>query len=269
MRVVSWNIRRAATEPKQRAWTYLADLEPDVVLLQEVGDIPASFLDQHSVLHRLAIGKTGRPQRFGSALLVRHGPLTEVALMAPLTWVNDELNRLGGFVVAGQANVLGTEAVVVSVHSPAWYLDRPRLSLVDVGDVRLTQNSDVWVADLVLAAIRPLVAESRQVLVGGDFNLSKTFDAWRRGGRGNQEYLDRMAALSVVECLAGFRGRLTPTFRNPKGGRVVHQIDHLFASTKFAEQLRSCDVPPAENIFQQGQSDHLPIIADFNDPLYD
>ena len=137
---------------------------------------------------------------------------------------------------------------------------------VDVGDVRLTQNADVWVADLVLAAIRPLVAGSRRVLVGGDFNLSTTFDAWRRSGRGNQEYLDRMAALGMVECLASFRGRLTPTFRNPRGGRVVHQIDHLFASSGLAEQLRWCEVPPAGDFFQRGLSDHLPIIADFNDP---
>lgn len=270
MRVVSWNIRRAAsTGPKQRAWIYLAALEPDMVLLQEVGDIPASFWDQYTALHQLAIGKTGRPQRFGSALLVRQGPLTEVALKAPLTWVNDELARLGGFVLAGQANVLGRETVVVSVHSPAWYLDRPRLSLVDVGDVRLTQNADVWVADLVLAAICPLVAGSRRVLVGGDFNLSTTFDAWRRGGRGNQEYLDRMAALGMVECLASFRGGLTPTFRNPRGGRVIHQIDHLFASPGLAEHLRWCEVPPVEDFLQQGLSDHLPIISDFNDPLQD
>jgi exonuclease III len=264
MRVVSWNIRRAAAQPKQRAWTYLADLEPDVILLQEVGDVPAPFRDQYSVLHQLAIGETGRPQRFGSALLVRQGPLNEVALMAPLTWVNDELNRLGGFVVAGQASVLGAATVVVSVHSPAWYLDRLRLGLVDVGDVRLTQNADVWGADLVLAAIRPLVAGGRQVLVGGDFNLSTTFDARRRGGRGNQEYLDRMAALGVVECLANFQRRLTPTFRNATGGGVVHQIDHLFASPSLAAQLRRCEVPPADDFFQQGLSDHLPIIADFN-----
>jgi hypothetical protein len=81
---------------KQQAWTYLADLDPDVALLQEVGDIPASFREQYSVLHHPARGQTGRPQRFGSALLVRHGPLTEFALVAPLPWVNDELARVGG-----------------------------------------------------------------------------------------------------------------------------------------------------------------------------
>jgi exonuclease III len=268
MRVVSWNIHRAAgTGPEQGAWAYLAVLDADVVLLQEVGYIPGSFRDQYIVLHQLAIGKTGRPQRFGSALLVREGPLTEIALMAPLTWVNDELARLGGFVLAGQANVLGAETVVISVHSPHWFLDRSRLSLVDVGDVRLTQNDDIFVADLVLSAIRPLVAENRQVLVGGDFNLSTTFDAWRRGGRGNQEYLDRMAGLGLVECLAGFQRRLTPTFRNSRGGSVIHQMDHLFASAALAKQLRWCDVPPAEEIFQRRLSDHLPIIADFNDPF--
>ena len=83
----------------------------------------------------------------------------------------------------------------------------------------------------------------------------------------HQEYLDRMATLGMVECLASFQGRLTPTFRNPRGGRVIHQIDHLFASSKLAEQLRWCEVPPAEDFFQRGLSDHLPIIADFRSSM--
>ena len=74
MRVVSWNIRRAAsTGPKHHAWTYLTALEPDLLLLQEVGAIPESFRNQYSVLDQPAIGRTGRPQRFGSALLAATG----------------------------------------------------------------------------------------------------------------------------------------------------------------------------------------------------
>jgi exonuclease III len=76
-----------------------------------------------------------------------------------------------------------------------------------------------------------------------------------------------MTALGLVECLASFQGRLTPTFRNSRGGHVIHQMDHLFASTTLAKRLRWCDVPPAEEIFQRRLSDHLPIIADFSDFL--
>jgi hypothetical protein len=51
VRVVSWNIRQAASaEPKQHAWSYLTALEPDLLLLQEVGAIPEPFRDQYTVL---------------------------------------------------------------------------------------------------------------------------------------------------------------------------------------------------------------------------
>jgi endonuclease/exonuclease/phosphatase family metal-dependent hydrolase len=123
----------------------------------------------------------------------------------------------------------------------------------------------VWVADLLRAALadgeRP---GSVPWVVGGDFNLSETFDLWRGGPRGNREYLDLMARLGFVECLRMAQGRLTPTFRNTDGTTVKHQMDHLFVSQSLARHLRACDVGSHDEVFGQNLSEHLPIVADFD-----
>ncbi len=119
--------------------------------------------------------------------------------------------------------------------------------------------------DLLHAALKehPDLSSSSWI-IGGDFNMSKTFDAWKDGPRGNQEYLDRMAALGLVECLRTYQGYLTPTYRNPANGKVFHQMDHLFVSRDLSERLVSCVTRDQIYIFDAGLSDHLPIIADFS-----
>jgi exonuclease III len=104
---------------------------------------------------------------------------------------------------------------------------------------------------------------SDQWVIAGDFNLSETFDLWRGGPRGNREYLDRMEALGLHECLRLTKGMLTPTFRNPRDGKIQHQMDHLFVTAALSDRLVGCDVGLPEMVFDRRISDHLPIVADF------
>jgi hypothetical protein len=60
-------------------------------------------------------------------------------------------------------------------------------------------------------------------------------------------------------------GRLVPTFQNPRGGDVVHQIDHLYVTVPLSNELVACEVGSQERVFGQQMSDHLPIIAEFRD----
>src|SRR6185312_1561139 len=101
---------------------------------------------------------------------------------------------------------------VVSVHSPAWEIDRSRLAGIDKSAVQLALSPDVWLSDCLWATLPREPSEAW--IVGGDFNLSETFDAWKGGPRGNREYLERMAARGFTECLREVTGRVTPTFRN-------------------------------------------------------
>lgn len=246
-------------------WPHLLDLAPDVALLQEVGSLPECVRARFRCEAVRAMGKSGAAQKFSTAILVR-GQIGEVLpLRGPAPWVDAELDRFRGNLLAHAVVPNGGPALrAVSVYSPAWPVDRNRLEGIDVSSVRLTQNRDVWVADLLWAAlaVRPSPLTASWV-VAGDFNLSETFDLWPGGPRGNREYLDRMAELGFVECLRSTKGELTPTYRHTNGA-VKHQMDHLFVTQDLVHHLRSCDVGSAEEVFGRGLSDHLPIVADFD-----
>jgi endonuclease/exonuclease/phosphatase (EEP) superfamily protein YafD len=226
LRVVTWNVHQAPADSP--AWNHLLSLVPDVALLQEVVALPDVVKATFDSRFERAIRRQGQPQRFGSAVLVKGKIVRPIPLTAAEAWVTAELIHFGGVVVPCEIEVKGARLAAISVHSPAWPVDRERLTDVSVGSVKLTQSPDVWVADLLLSALR-----SRDVLgpliVGGDFNLCETFDAWKGGPRGNREYLDRMVALGFVECLRRVQGRLAPTFCKPGAREATAQIDHLFA----------------------------------------
>ena len=264
LRVVVWNCRRAGA--KSEAWPYLLALKPDLAFLQEVSAAPASVAERFRVLKARAVGKTGRPQRFSTITLSRIGEITPWPLQSPLGWAQDEIQNFDGNLVSGQ--IPGRQMRFVNVYSPAWPIDRGRLNVHDTSTVKLALNPDVWVADLVRHALSVISEdEPHRLMAAGDFNLSETFDSWLGGPRGNREYLDGMAAAGFVECLRTAQGELTPTFRNPRDGRIAHQMDHLFVSPDLASALSSCTVGDRDDVFGRSLSDHLPIIADFNLPL--
>ena len=98
-------------------------------------------------------------------------------------------------------------------------------------------------------------------IIGGDLNSSPTFD--KTFSSGNQEILDRYYALGLKECLKEYNGKLIPTFKNTNGGKVIHQIDHLFASDDLFKDLVDCNIVDQEAIFENKLSDHIPIVANF------
>ena len=131
--------------------------------------------------------------------------------------------------------------------------------------MKLTLNADVWVADLLWSALHAIADDAHTPwVIARDFNLSETFDAWKGGPRGNREYLDRMSALGLTECLRYTHGKLTPTLKNPRGGSIKHQMDHLFITEALVPHLVSCETGNPKRVFTESLSDHLPIIADFD-----
>jgi hypothetical protein len=203
----------------------VTELSPDIALLQEVSALPAKVLDRYDHVRRSATGKTGRPQKFGTVILVRGSVEEEVQLRTELGWVNDELARFRGNLVAHLVKLRhGLRMRVMSVYCPAWPIDRSRLQGIDVESIKLQSNPDVWVTELLWASLSTQDPTGGPAwVVGGDLNSSETFDyMWGDGPRGNRELLDRMQELGFVECLRCAQGGLVPTFRNPRGGKVIH-----------------------------------------------
>lgn len=263
MRALTWNVRRASVS--SRCWALLLELDPDVVVLQEVGAMPASVLNRYACVEAFPAGPRGVPQRFKTAILAK-GIIGEVIdLASDLAWINAERALLEGNIVARQVLFGGSAALnVVSVYSPAWPIARERLASIDVTGVKLQNNPDVWCTEILWSVLKhTLPHQAGEWIVGGDFNSSETFDLWKKGGRGNREIIDRMNALGLVDCLRTHHGQLVPTFRNPRGGKVAHQMDHLYVSHDLLAKLVECHAFGAERVFGQGLSDHLPIVAEF------
>ena len=259
LRVVAWNMRGAIAS--SASWNYLLELKPDVALLQDVRAVPTDITDCFSSVGLKASWKDGNPQLFSTFVLVREGECLSDDLHGEAVWIDAELRFFAGNLISTRVQVGAMDVRVVSVYSPAWPIDPKRLAGFDTSGVKLELADGIWVADVLRAAL-PAQPDDAWI-IGGDFNLSETFD-WRAGPRGNREYLDLMTIKGYTECLRAKTGQVTPTFRNPRGGAVVHQIDHLFVSAFLSERLLTCTVGSAERVFEGNLSDHLPIIAEFD-----
>jgi exonuclease III len=263
LRIITWNCWRA-TAGRSVLWDYFSELNPDIALLQEVTSVPDSVLARYSCQMERAVTQAGTPQWFNTAVLVKGQIGPPIAPRASSDGIETELRWFAGNLVARHITPdNGPTMKVVSVYNPAWEIDSARLKDVDVSSVKLTQNQDVWMADLLWASLVHMKPDPSEAwVIAGDFNLSETFDLWPGGPRGNREYLDRMGALGLAECLRKATGVLTPTFRT-SGGIVKHQMDHLFVTAALSGRLVACDVGSSAVVLEQRLSDHLPIVADF------
>jgi hypothetical protein len=100
--------------------------------------------------------------------------------------------------------------------------------------------------------------------VGGDCNSSETLD-WKDGpGRGNGKIVGQMNAFGLTECLRKHHCQLTPTCKNSRGGKVVHQLDHMFVNGNLKQLLKQCILRDASKVFGDSISDQVPVIGDFH-----
>jgi len=261
MRIVVWNMRRATS--RSPAWNYLFELSPDLALLQEVGSAPAFIREHFQCAERKAAGKSGKTQTFSTCVFVRGKLGQKIVLSHKLPWVTKELERFDGNLVGHTADLeAGSRLNVISAYSPAWPVAGDHLSGVDDSPIKLKNNPKLWVTELLWAAMHNQNLNAKEPwAIAGDLNCSETFDFTFSSG--NREILERMEALGFTKCLRRANGGLVPTFRNPRGGKVAHQMDHLFVSHPLIKKLIRCVVGDPEIVFSGSMSDHLPIIADF------
>lgn len=264
MRVVTWNCRRASAQ--SALWCYLDELDPDIAMLQEVCGMPAALRDKYDIKLAVPRTKAGGPQAFASALLVKGSIGSPVQLSSPHDWVCGQLASFQGNILSHEVAVGGAFSMTaVAAYSPAWPVSRSVYAGEDITDVKLSQNPDVWVTDILTAALRNAQIDGKSAwIVAGDFNACETFDSWKGGPRGNREWLDRMTDIGFTECLRHHQGQLTPTFRGPRRDAPNCQIDHMFVNQALASRLIRCSVGDADRVYGQSLSDHLPVIADFD-----
>jgi exonuclease III len=265
MKLISWNVRRARED--SAVWEYLLEEDSDIAFLQEVGRFPKAVQDRFNVLALHAAKKTGNPQKFSTAVITKLPIAGETTLRSDREWVGEQADFFKGNLVA--AKLIGTDNEpihVVSVYTPAWPVAKEKWTGIDVSGLKLAANPDIWCTEILWDLLRcTMPIFGGQWIVGGDFNSSETFDFRAEGDRGNREIMARMNGLGFSEVLRAHHGCLVPTFRNPREGKIVHQIDHLYVTAPLSDQLVSCEVGSQVRVFGQSMSDHLPIIAEFRD----
>lgn len=264
LRLISWNMRRATRQ--SAAWAYLRQLEPEIAVLQEVGGVPEEIGQAYAVSTATPRTKHGKPQRFSTVVLARGQIIEELPLRASTPWLDELLSHFAGNILSVRLQRPGEEPLrLVNVYSPAWPVPRESYAGIDVSQVTLKQNPDLWVTDLVTAALTEIgPAMQGNWLVAGDFNSCVSFDRWKGGPRGNQEWLDRMARLGFLECLSGYHGRMVPTFKAPHRTEPTCQIDKVFATADLYHRLLACRVGEQARVLGEALSDHLPILAEFS-----
>jgi len=270
MRIITWNIHGA--NEKSNVWNFLSGLDADIIMLQEVVNMPQEIIDKYNVLSRVAIYKTGKPQRFSTAVLSKGKITNDIILSSDYDWVNRELDFFKGNFIGCTTQCPNQDKLnIISVYSPAWPVNKDRLQGIDVSEIKLKLNPDVWATEILWAALKNAELKNSYWIVGGDFNSSETFDKeWQiKNGKtyglqstGNKEILDRMVNLGFTECLRKYNnGKIIPTFKHSKG-EIAHQMDHLFVTKGLITKLNNCVVGDQSIVFDK-LSDHLPIIADF------
>jgi exodeoxyribonuclease-3 len=246
-------------------WDLLSEFNPDIALLQEVSGIPDGLCVGCNLVRRRAITRYGTPQRWDTVVLSRYPIASGLALTTSDSWVREQAEFFRGNLVSVRIAPPDSPLLnVVSVHSQAWEVAREKWAGTDMSHLKLAANPEIWCTEILWDLLRQTMPHVEgQWMVGGDFNSSPSLDDGVKGDRGNREIMSRMTSLGLVEVLLKHQKQLTPTFRNPRGGDVIHQLDHIFVSKGIGDRLIQCGVCPEERVFGAGLSDHLPIIAEF------
>ena len=263
MKVLTWNVNRAG-ESRRELWQTVQREDADIVLLQEVTGIPGWIRHQYQCHVISPRHFEGENARFSSAVLSKGLINAKPYLESEFEWVNKIYSERHGWIVGCEITLdRGERFRVVAVYSPPFPIPREHWTDVDVSGIKLTNNPDLWFTEILWALLRSAgISDDSNWIVGGDFNSSVKLDEPK--DTGNREFLGRLDALGLTDCLSHFHGGAVPTFQNPTK-IIEHQLDYCYVNKPMLERLTQARVPSHEDVFHRTPrlSDHLPILCEF------
>lgn len=248
LNLVTYNLFKGGPSDYSAFGRVLDELNPDILLLQEVSDpklylahVPADLQEQAAC----AIwGKAGT-NYWGSAIYARHGTLT------PLPLPSD----LGGWITAAEVDDLPWRPAkeplrVFNIHTPT------RENRNYIGEVHR-------IIDVITS-----MAEGYDVIIGGDFNMtvSARHEAEPRKNTVQEGEIHRRLRreLGLINCWQALHPNqaLPQTYRHQfQADSAPYHLDGLFIPASWYRYLDTCDVLNVEPWV--GRSDHFPVTANF------
>ena len=258
MKVLSWNVR-GAHAGSDGVWVLFRECAPDVALLQESRGLPDDISAAYHVHAYPAVSRNGGRQSFSTAVLLKGDRGWSVRPFSNDVLLDEGLQTYAGNLVHVRwKDAEGKMWNMVSCYSPAWPLfdweGTRRRGRFD--GFKSVLSDDLWLTDF----IHRYAAEHRndeRWVVAGDFNSATTF-SWEKGQ--NQEVLDNMGAAGLDEAVRLLYDGPVPTFRHSRGS-VKHQLDHFYLNAVARQDLVGCRVLSDQGVFEQGLSDHLPLVG--------
>jgi exonuclease III len=250
LRAVSWNLGYAVRykSTHERAWHYLAALDPDVAFLQEAL-VPQWARDKWTIVEPY-------DRKWSSVLIAK----PELQLQA--TDLPEEANLdLGLSTAGGTIHLPDVQTLtVISVHAPIPEAREIDLGGRDLDSVRLPRYDKAWLRDVAYVLCRDLVQDQR-FLVAGDWNTSPELWDKLHPSRHEADFFTRAQEDGWVDCYRRFQTDEGRTWF--RAGNAPYQFDHAFCDELTADSLAACDIDahPAETL---QLSDHAPLHLTFS-----
>ena len=250
LKIVSWNMAANTTSKAkvthERAWHYLAALDPDVALLQEAKPPPWSTDIWQVVM--APVPSWG----WGTAVLAKYGRTLTAFEPDPVTAWDSRALIATATIALGD----GAPLLVGSVHAPLMHpLPEEYLAGLDPAAIKVPSHKTAVYYDVPYALFRSRVGE--RFLVSGDWNVSP--DLWdeHHPASHEHEFFDRARGDGWVDCYRRFHDVEGQTWFR-KGNRP-YQMDHAFCDPRTASTMTRCDIDPyaAESL---KLSDHAPLV---------
>jgi len=241
MRIVSWNLGYAFSfrVRHDQAWHYLAALDPDIALLQEV--LPPAWARERWDIDFRPIREWGTAIVAKPWLKLRSDPESVAYSATGTVSLSD-----------------GTDLLVASVHTQVGVPSPEDYAGLDHEAIRRPRRASLSHADVAYAIQRRRV-EGGRFLVGGDWNTARLWDRTHPQAY-EADFFTRAEADGWVDCYRRFHpeGEGRTWFR---GSDAPYQLDHVFCDATTTAQLTACVIHPhaAETL---GLSDHAPLVVD-------
>ncbi len=221
---------------KQRrlAWDYLTnDLNPDISLIQEIVP-PKSSYDKMNVLYHQIDGK----KRWGSAIISKYPIYKELYFYS----------RFDG----------SRGSIIAEIKIP----DLFTVTVINIYGQIDTYGYATTTMHHILSDLTPILNHKgkRNIILGGDFNVSEQFDKKYKGQFPSHKIVfDRLENFGLVNCTKHFYKEHIQTHFHNKS-EYPWQNDYLFVSKNIMDKVLDCKVMQSNNLLEL--SDHSPVIID-------